>query len=199
MAKSGRRKARDLYSIPNVLRTESEAEYKQLLADISRDIEPQDAIERIFVGDVVFHTWEVMRYRRIKNSLLGNSFHLAVGTLMQEILLPPSPNGLHQKSLASQDIAYEWRHDFEDANRRVLKMLKDVMADESAIEAKTFRIVADDLERADRMLRAAETDRDRALRSIAKYRKSFAQQLRSISDRVLAADDNSRISENTIN
>jgi hypothetical protein len=66
--------------------------------------------------------------------------------------------------------------------------LKEAGLDESAIEAKAYTLVADDLEKANRMLESAREGRDRALRSIAKYRKSLAAQLRRNSDRVLGAD-----------
>jgi hypothetical protein len=44
-AKPGRRKARDLYSGLDLLRTESKADFARLLADISQDIGPKNSIE----------------------------------------------------------------------------------------------------------------------------------------------------------
>ena len=73
-------------------------------------------------------------------------------------------------------------------NRRVASLLKEAGLDEFAIEAKAYTLVADDLENANRMLKSAREGRDKALRSIAKYRKSLAVQLRRNSDRALVAD-----------
>jgi hypothetical protein len=50
-------------------------------------------------------------------------------------------------------------------------------------------IAADDLEKADRMLDSAQAGRDKAIRAIAKHRKSFADLLERNSDRALAADE----------
>ncbi len=67
-AKSGRRKARDLYFGLNVLRTELKGDLAALLADISQDIGPTDFIEKLYVNDVVYHTWDIMRFPRAKKT-----------------------------------------------------------------------------------------------------------------------------------
>jgi hypothetical protein len=192
------RRARNLQSRPGVLRTESKAEHDQLFADFTRDIEPRDIFERSYVEDIVFHTWEIMRYRRVKNGILGNRFRAAVESLLFQIQLPPSPSRLSERSDAARTIAYEWQL-CSEGQKRVLAMLNVAGLDESAIEAAAFRLVVDDLEKADRMLSAAEAGRDKALRSIVKYRKSFANQLRLVSDRALAADEALIIAKDTVN
>jgi hypothetical protein len=71
-----------------------------------------------------------------------------------------------------------------------MSLLQEAGFDESAIEAEAFRLVADDLRNIYQMLDAAQARRERTLKSIAKYRKIFQDQLRRSSDRFIAADQN---------
>ena len=89
-------------------------------------------------------------------------------------------------------------NDPED-RRRVLSLLKEAGFDESAIEAEAYTMVAKDLENADRMLKAAQEGRDKALRSLGKYRKSLAAHVRRNSDRLLAADEAPSIANVPVN
>jgi hypothetical protein len=75
-----------------------------------------------------------------------------------------------------------------ETSLRIASLLEEDGRDKSAIEAAAFTLVADDLENANRMLTSARDGRDKAYKSIAKYRKSLAVQLRPNSDRALAAD-----------
>jgi hypothetical protein len=187
-AKSGGRKARDLYSGLNVLRTESKDDLARLLADISQDIEPKNSIEQMYVSDIAHHTWDIMRYRRVKNGIMNNALRTALTHVLNQILLPPSSRMACERWAASELLSWEWLFD-QESKRRVSSLLQEAGLDESAIEAEAYKRVADDLEKADRMLKAAQDRRDKALRSIAKYRRSVADQLQRNSDRVLAADE----------
>jgi hypothetical protein len=171
----------------NVLRTESKADWAKLRADISQDIEPIDFIEREYVQDVVYHTWDIMRYQRVTTGILNIALRKALAQILSEILLPPSTFMVVERWKSSQQLSHGWLLDPE-SKRQVSSLLKEAGLDESSIEAKAYTLVADDLEKANRMLESAREGRDRALRSIAKYRKSLAAQLRRNSDRVLAAD-----------
>jgi hypothetical protein len=189
-AKSGRgKKPRDLISGVNVLRTESKAEFAKVLAGFRQDVEPRNFIENIYVNDMASETWEVMFYRRVKTGILNNALRRALAPIVRQILgRPGNLFRFGQVFIAAEELAYDWLFT-EEAKRRVSALLEEAGFDESAIEAAAYRLVANDLEKADRMLSAAFDRRDQAFRRIAKYRKSFAQQLRVSSDRILAADE----------
>src|ERR1700692_3666152 len=169
----------------NVLRTESKADLAKIRAEITQDIQPIDFIEREYVEDVVCYTWDIMRYQRVKTGILNNALRTALAQILNEILLPPSTAMAVKCWMASQHLSHGWLLDPE-SKRRVSSLLKEAGFDESAIEAKAYTLVAADLEKADRMLNSAREGRDKALRSLAKYRKSLAIQLRRNSDLVLA-------------
>ena len=195
--KPGRRKTSD-HTRANVLRTESKEDFSELLAGFIQDIGPTNFIERTYVQDVVCYTWDIMRYRRIKTGLLSNAFMKALRRILMRITLPPSLHLLSERYNAAAGLAYEWLS-LQEAKRRVATLLEEAGLDDSAIEAEAYIIAAGDLEKADRMLNSAQAGRDKAIRAIAKYRKSFADLLERSSDRVLAADEVPGIANNAVN
>jgi transcriptional regulator of heat shock response len=171
----------------NVLRTESKADLARLRAEITQDIRPIDFIEREYVEEVVCHTWDIRQYQRVKTGTLNYELRTALAQILNEILLPPTAMVLESRK-ASQNLSHGWLIDPE-SRRQVSILLQEAGLDESAIEAKAYTLVADDLEKANRMLNSAREGREKALRWLAKYRKSLAIQLRRNSDLVLAADE----------
>jgi hypothetical protein len=196
--KPGRRKANRRNTRTNVLRTESEEEFSELLAGFTQDIGPKNLIERTHVDDVVCSTWDIMRYRRIKTGLLNNAFMKALTRILYRIQLPPSTQVLPERYKAAVGLAYDWLI-LKEARRNVATLLEEAGLDDSAIEAEAYMIAADELEKVDRMLNSAQASRDKALRAIAKYRKSFAHLLEQKSDRVLAADEVFGVTNNAVN
>jgi hypothetical protein len=183
MAKTAK-KSNDIYSSLRILRTESKDDLNKLFDDISRDIQPADSIEKLWVGDIVSLTWDIMRYRRIKTGLLANSSKIVVEFLFDS-LLPQNADG----RWASEGLKFDWSGLDSEAKRRAEAFLLDAGIDEVAIEARAYKAAADALDQVGRMENAAQAARDKALRSIAKYRKSFAAKLQRSTDRVLAADE----------
>ena len=167
-----------------ILRTESQSDLDKLRADIE-GLDPTDFIERDYVEDIAYHTWNIRRYRRVATGIFDNALRQALAQILNEILLPPSKVMAIESWMSSQRLSYEWLFDLE-SKRQLVSLLREAGYDESAIEAKAYVLVAEDLENANRMLKSAREGRDKALRSVAKYRKSLAVQLRRNSDRVLA-------------
>jgi hypothetical protein len=196
--KPGRQKASDRNTRANVLQTESKEEFSELLAGFIQDVGPKNIIERTYVHDVVCCTWDIMRYRHIKTGILNNALMTAVALILNRIMLPPSPQLVPERDIAAARLAYQWLSD-EEAKRGVASLLEEAGLDKSAIEAQAYTLVADNLEKADRMLNSAQAGRDKALRAIAKYRKSFADLLERSSDCVLSADEVPDITNNAVN
>ena len=183
-----RPKARAVYPGLSVLQTESKDGLAKLLDEAIQEIGPSNFIERRYVEDVVSYIWDIMRYRRIINGLLNNALREAIVQIVRPTLgRPRDPLRFVQVLRAAQDTADEWML-FKETKRRVSSLLKESGLDESAFEAEAFRGVAEHLERTNRMLQLAEAGRDRALRSIVKYRKNFADKVRRYSDLTVAAD-----------
>jgi hypothetical protein len=67
-----------LFGPPLLLEGEDEAAYDELLGRICAAVKPANVLEEMFVADVVFLVWEILRLRRLKLSLLRTSGHDAL-------------------------------------------------------------------------------------------------------------------------
>jgi hypothetical protein len=61
---------RSLFGPPPVLAGEDAAAYDELLGGVCAAIKPVDIIDEMFIADVVSLEWEVLRWRRLKWSLI---------------------------------------------------------------------------------------------------------------------------------
>ena len=59
-----------LFGSPVLLAGEDDAAYHELLSRIRTAINPVDIIDEMFIADVVSLEWEVLRWRRLKSSLM---------------------------------------------------------------------------------------------------------------------------------
>jgi hypothetical protein len=59
-----------LFGSPVLLAGEDAATYHELLIRVRAAIKPVDFIDEIFITEVVFSEWEVLRWRRLKSSLM---------------------------------------------------------------------------------------------------------------------------------
>jgi hypothetical protein len=72
---------------PLLLEGEDEVAYDELLARVCAAVKPVNVIEEMFVADVVFLEWEILRLRRLKLSLLKASGHEALKDFLLRNLL----------------------------------------------------------------------------------------------------------------
>jgi len=59
-----------LFDQPYLLEGEDAATYEELLGGIRAAVKPVDIIDEMFIADVVSLEWEVLRWRRLKTSLI---------------------------------------------------------------------------------------------------------------------------------
>jgi hypothetical protein len=67
-----------LFGPPLLLQGEDEAAYDELLARMCAAVKPVNVVEEMLIADVVFLEWEILRWRRLKLSLLRTSGHEAL-------------------------------------------------------------------------------------------------------------------------
>jgi hypothetical protein len=63
----------ELFGAPPVLSTESRAQYDALLSRIAATVDPKDTIEWLWVKDITDLTWEVLRLRRLKTTIVDHA------------------------------------------------------------------------------------------------------------------------------
>jgi hypothetical protein len=159
---------------------ESEGEFDRVCSAFDQEINPRGIIERMYVADVVYLTWEIVRLRRCKASIIINvKFRDALKSVLRRL----SDIG-SEISNAAGDLSYDWFTD-QDARKKVWNLLAEFQLDETAVEGEAVRESLADLEQLDRLLASAESRRNRALRCITEYRESFAKRLRESSNRII--------------
>lgn len=63
---SSKKRDPGLFGAPALLKGEKTAAYDELHSRVSSAINPSDVIEEIWARDIVDHSWEVFRWRRLK-------------------------------------------------------------------------------------------------------------------------------------
>jgi hypothetical protein len=158
------------------------------MSSLNQEIKPTGFIERMYVDDVAYLVWDIIRLRRVKVATINKAF----GTALKAILGPIQfGNALGRrpdvKAKADKFVA-QWSSNPE-VRYRVLGLLQEAGLDESSVEAEAFRMSMDDLEKLDRALTLAEVRRDKAIRMIAEYKESFSVRLQQSVERVLVVDN----------
>ena len=182
-----------LISRPALTITESADDYDSLVKSLQQAINPHGVIEDMYVADISAVVWETLRLRRCKAALINMAFRAALKNLLIEFWKNPDEIAPYQEAEA---LAFGWFTD-PKARQQVAEILNRFHLDETAIEAEAIRSVAADLELLDRMLMSLEVRRNRALRSIADYRASFAEQVQDVSDRIIEAEPVLRIRQSS--
>lgn len=167
-------------SLPPLLRTEAPAGYETLLQDLVEELQPSGTIAETFVADAAHHLWEIFRLRRAQATLINSAFREALENLLSGVC--------RDRSLKYYD-QYKWvaGQYFLSAEKKqdVDEILAKFGLDQSAVVAESMRVVAEDIERLQRMEIEAEKRRDRALRNSAKHNTVLAEKLRAAGDRAL--------------
>jgi hypothetical protein len=173
-----------LFKAP-LLITESEGDFAALKATLTQEIKPSGIIEQMYVADIASIVWEILRLRHCKVAIINKAFKDALSNLVYD--LAGRPDWGTPEREWTDTISLDW-YSKPKARSEVLKLLKKFRLDEWAIEAQAIQSKLSELETLDRMLTLLEARRNKALRSIADYRESFADQVREASNRLIDGD-----------
>ena len=173
------------WSEPPLLRGERAADFQILLDGFSRDIRPRGLSEEIYVVDIAWLTWEIIRLRRCRTLIIKANFLGALQNLLAGLIKKPG-EFVESAQERAEELAAKW-FATEQGKEEVRKILSRFDLDELVIEAEAIRRSSRDLEGFESLLVALEARRNKAFACIADYRLSFAQQLRESSDRLIEA------------
>jgi hypothetical protein len=141
---------------PLLLPGEDDAAYHELLSRVRAAINPVDIIDEMFIADVVSLEWEVLRWRRLKSSLMRTH------TL----------NALEQFLSTNLDYDQYWKFFEEDLAEILRGNLKDQSEDDAQTLAhKCAQNEPDADDKVNQILAAIDLDIDAVLK-IAKNRKA---------------------------
>jgi hypothetical protein len=139
-----------------------------LLARVANALRPADALEEVWVRDIVDLIWEVFRLRRLKAGLIAAAAHEGVAEL-----LSPLMRDCNVKALAEG-----WAARDAKSVDKVNEALAGAGFTLDHVAARTFALRLFDFERIERMLTVAEQRRAAALRELDRHRDDYAQRLR---------------------
>lgn len=159
----------DLLGPPPVILGEDARKFEELQARITAAVRPREAIEEIWVRDVVDLTWEVLRLRRLKASLLLTCAHAGLVRVLKPIV----------GSTEAEQMAAPWAKREAAAVAKVKKLLTTSELTDDAIMAETLTLKLEQTERFEAMIAAAETRLAAALREVDRHRDALARVLRA--------------------
>jgi hypothetical protein len=160
-------KAVNLLGPPQLIDGEDGRAYKELNERVCLSVKPADIFEEIWVRDFVDLTWEILRWRRLKSSLMAASAFKGV----QKVLEPFSFEGYHE-------LVEDWAARKPDAIEQVNRMMESAGLTADAIMAQTLCENLEAMRTMETMIAMAEKRRDDALCQIERHRVALAHRAR---------------------
>jgi hypothetical protein len=185
-----------LFGSPVLLEGEDAATYKALRARIYAAINPVDINDKFFVDDLISLEWEVLRWRRLKWSLIKTRGyavlrdHLSrlldrdlsqeeIAFFIEECRLKEADiRKAAQKKNQGEELAQRYRQHDPVAVRIVDTMLACEGRTVDSLMAEALADNLDDIERIDRLATIAETRRNACLREIDRRRAVLGEERR---------------------
>jgi hypothetical protein len=153
---------------------------------ILHDVRPETNIEWLWVLDLVDLSWEILRYRGLKQKILEEFRVIAVESLLRRI----DGSGMTEEDASravqvhARRSALEWRDD-RDAAVEIEARLERFGIDAVALNAEVYIQARDQLELFDQLMQRAQQRRIALLREIG-IRREFAFRTKRASDAVIS-------------
>jgi hypothetical protein len=151
---------RSVLGKPLLLEGEDPEAYDRLFLAIDQSVQPADALEEIWVRDLVDATWEVERLRGAKSSLLRANAYKG----LEELLKPLVEAG-------PETMAKLYAKREKNAVKEVKLLLAEAGLDERAIIAQTLAVKIREVEAIDFLITRAEARRIAVTREIERHRE----------------------------
>ncbi len=168
----------DLLGPPPVILGEDASKFEELHARITAAVKPREAIEEIWVRDIVDLTWEVLRLRRLKASLLLTCAHAGLVRVLKPLV----------ESTQAEQLAAAWAKRDAAAVAKVKSLLAASELTVDAIMAETLTLKLEQTERFEAMIAAAETRLAAALREVDRHRDALAGAVRAAVENIEDAE-----------
>ena len=165
---------------------EEPADYDDLLDRFIATVKPKDAIEWVWLKDVVDLVWDVQRLRRLRTALLVTARITAMARILRPLMELDVFNTLEvfgQDAVAKT--ANGWARGETKAVQKAEELLSEHGLSIDAVIANAFVRHMGALESIERMMATAEIRRDRILNEIEKRRDAIAWRLREAASNVI--------------
>ena len=171
----------EFFGKPPVLKSEDPQAYIKFLNKLAAEVEPTDQIEWLWLKDIADLSWEILRYKIFKVSILETQRDNNAIDKVYSILQDEWEKEEGYRSSHGNPEFEQWA--IEEMENREKPELN---TDEDSVEA--FFDKKDELEIIERFQILAEERRNKVLREIEFRREAMARRLRLASDNAIAAE-----------
>ena len=176
----------------SMLRWEEQGDFDALLARISATLRPADMMEEMWTREVADLVSQIFRLRRMKDTLLDEASYRGLAEVLRPRMSSvPRLEGVEPDkdwtSRCLSTLVQRWAANPHAVAGTVQAALAKAGLRLDAVEAKTFELLIDQMERFDRMTMMIERRRNAIVREIARYRTEFSQQAQRAIDAEVAS------------
>ncbi|QDM22990.1 hypothetical protein FIU28_18875 [Tardiphaga sp. vice154] len=187
----------NIFRAPSLVGTERIEDYNKLFKALAESVSPRNAIQWIYVRDVVDLTWQIRRERRIKDDVIKLHQKNIILKLLKDTYDDPSqdvPPGdptsagssgnssgtapAMYRVFSAADEAQLWGSDYK-ARKEIEARLAARGYRDSEILAKTYIAAASQIESFDKRIESCERRRSAIMREIERCDEAFARALRN--------------------
>jgi len=161
---------------PPLLITENRATFARIYDSLLEDLDTQAVIEKILISSMAQKRIEIERYDRAAAAVINMCIRPALADLLNELLRDEDEWPFEAEEDA-ETIAARWFTD-EDTKQKILRLLRKLNLDESAIVAKAMEFAEPQLAPLQHLIRSAESRFYKALRVLEDYRAGPLGRLR---------------------
>ena len=152
---------------------ESLSDYEAIRDMIVEEIAPQSGIEWLWAADLIELSWDIVRYRALRQKMLKIRRQDAIDVLLQRLDLPGIPHPFRQSAREQTRLnAEQWRTD-PVANAEIENRLTTQGMDEASVNAEVLIQSRELLIMFDSLMQSAQTRRILLLREINRRRISL--------------------------
>ena len=167
----------------SLLPGESQGDYEQLRDTIIEEVEPQSGIEWLWAADLVDLSWDIIRYRALRQKALEVRRRDAIEAMLRRVDLPGIPQAfLPFAREQTRENAEQWRND-PIAGAEIEARLIDQGIDDGSLNAELLIQTRDLFMLFDNLIQSAQTRRVLLLREINRRRISLELERRSLPSR----------------
>jgi len=172
------------FSDPFLLPGESLRDFEILRAMMIDEVQPESHIEWLWTLDLVDLSWEIQRYRQLKNRMLEAHRAAAIEVILARV----EGEGMPSDSMPmvrhhARQAAVDWRNDQEAAIEIEARLARSGF-DQLDINAEVFVQAREHFAMFDQLMQSAQNRRITLLREIS-VRREFARRVRRV---IRAAD-----------
>jgi hypothetical protein len=168
---------------------ESLSDYEAIRDMIIQEIAPQSGIEWLWAADLIELSWDIVRYRALRQRMLKVRRQDAIDAMLQRLDLPGIPYAFRQSARDQTRLnAEQWRAD-PIANAEIENRLTTQGIDEGSINAEVLIQSRELFIMFDGLMQSAQTRRILLLREISRRRISLEIERGDVPKRRIITND----------